>query len=640
MLSLWLSIPSFSQQKALNNNPVNTFPSYQEVVKYYFDNYQANPNGVFSFSRRPDGWYLSISSWQMNELKETEVSMLWTAKSREYQKLKLPSPDSEQSEIKASLLSASLKNAFMIHPYYGYNGWDRDVITAYGKSKKLSDSLLYGLGRAYSNMAQAFLRPQYQWHSQNYPAASYEELPAQRADSFIIYVTRSIRCFDELSARNPQFQTIVGSITLKAANEYMYAWLSLISVKEKRAKQFLKDRLYPEFFLTHARNYLNNCDSNAILFTGGDMDTYPLLYVQEKESYRKDVSIINLSLLNTAWYADMVKDRYPNIKMSLNSSDYSQKLDYAYLMNTEEDSGKRGYQPVNKILMFLASSEPETKLSLQGQLYPYIPTPYLLMPVDFKHVIRKRTVPAIHVNQIEEQIRWQLPGSYVTRSQILMLDIISAASWEYPVYWSAGVSDEMFCGLEDYTSFEGLIYRLIPLRFRAGSPSMTGYVFTQRLQNIFSERFNLKDLKNSSSPEDESIARTVSMYRYAYARQISALIDEKKKWEAREAVLQCDSAFPVNQFPYHYTDLLIIECCYKAGHDEKGDSIARSCGDYWVSAVRKMNNIPANHPLVDEAQEKIGSAMHILETLISMLQAYERNEIAAIIAKESEKIKH
>jgi tetratricopeptide (TPR) repeat protein len=79
---------------------------------------------------------------------------------------------------------------------------------------------------------------------------------------------------------------------------------------------FSHDRSKNYICQKYARNMLVGLEPNAILYTNGDNDTFPLWYIQEVEKYRRDVRVVNLSLLNTPWYIEQLRDLEPKIAIS------------------------------------------------------------------------------------------------------------------------------------------------------------------------------------------------------------------------------------------------------------------------------------------------------------------------------------
>lgn len=95
-------------------------------------------------------------------------------------------------------------------------------------------------------------------------------------------------------------------------------WASLASAYERRnevdsarwAYQQGKARGgFSDFYLGLARQTLDACSKNAILISSGDMYTFPLWYLQRQENYRKDVAIVDISLINAVWYPGYLEDK-------------------------------------------------------------------------------------------------------------------------------------------------------------------------------------------------------------------------------------------------------------------------------------------------------------------------------------------
>ena len=214
-----------------------------------------------------------------------------------------------------------------------------------------------------------------------------------------------------------------------------------------------------------AINYLESLEPNAIVFCNGDNDTFPLWYAQEVEGIRPDVKIINLSYLNSDWYANQQRKKsYDAEPVSFTAT----PADYAYGKSDVAILG-RETAPAD-----LLSS---LKLLYEGygkDIYGYstMPSAVVTIPVDKKAVMERGLVAAKDTADIVDQIVINLRNTkafnqkgYLSLGEILMLDIIAtnaAEGWPRPIYWVTTVGDDYHLGLTPYLRSTGMAHQLVP----------------------------------------------------------------------------------------------------------------------------------------------------------------------------------
>lgn len=104
---------------------------------------------------------------------------------------------------------------------------------------------------------------------------------------------------------------------------------------------------------------------------------------------------------------------------------------------------------------FVASDLPQTKLQGYIKELDFIPTRNVILPVDSAKVIANGTVKPQDADQIVKDLRLHLPMQGLTKSQLMVLDILSTNNWERPVYFGIGLGSDAYMGLEKYFQLEG-----------------------------------------------------------------------------------------------------------------------------------------------------------------------------------------
>jgi|GEM_PF-6135546 len=298
-------------------------PNYGQVVRKFYETYQeinsVSDDEYLQFAKRKDGWYVEKLNHESEKLVSTQI--FWVNKMASWENLSFEKND-DSTKLANGYEAALGRNTYMfdVCPYYGYTNWYADVIDFLEPQSQLTDTLLYALGKAYYAKASALYSNQYGFalpmdkKLKNFPPNSLEP---EVEKEYIELAVKGIETYQKLELQNPYFETFVGSMNLQISNEYMSNWLNLLVWQNRTvADTFLVSNLYDPFIQDVAYNYLISCPKDAILFTNGDTDTYPLHYLQEQMHIREDVSIVNLSLLNLPQYVMAFSEQYKKFSKS------------------------------------------------------------------------------------------------------------------------------------------------------------------------------------------------------------------------------------------------------------------------------------------------------------------------------------
>ena len=363
-------------------------------------------------------------------------------------------------------------------------------------------------------------------------------------------------------------------------------------------------------------NYLKSCKPNSVIFTNGDNDTFPLWYNQEVEEFRTDVRVCNLSYFQTDWYIDQMKSKaYDSepLPISFSHDQYVQGVrDVVYLMS---DPRIKGAIELKRAINFIKDDNPKTKLT-QADNSAYIPTKQLYYIVDKEAVIRNKVVGPEDYNNIVDTIFINFGNrSYLSKDELMVLDMIDQANWERPIYWAITVGRDKYLGLQDYFRLEGFAYRFVPLKSKSDNIQVGG-VNTSLMYKQMMEEFTWGNMEKPDVYIDENNSRMMMNIRNNFNRLAEALILEGKKDSAIAVLDRCVELIPHKTVPYNYFTIMMAESYFKAGASQKGSEIIKLMNglylkemDYYLSLDQKFANI------VDEEIQRVLYFMREMNTI-------------------------
>ena len=318
-----------------------------------------------------------------------------------------------------------------------------------------------------------------------------------------------------------------------------------------------------------AKNYLNSLAPNAILFTNGDNDTFPLWYAQEVEGHRTDVRICNLSLLNTDWYIDQMKRKaYESapLPIEMDEEKYRQGTRDIVLLDRPADR-QRPYMNVSEA-MAVALDDAQFKDYGGGKKYDFFPSNSFKIPVDKQRVIDMGIVAAEDSARIVDFVKWTItdergnPKGYILKNHFAVMDLLANNNWERPIYFAVTTGPDSYMGLQDYFRLEGLAYRLVPVKYEAAdNPNSIGGVAADLMYENVMENWTWGGMDNVEDGiyMDENNRRMVTNIRLQMANLAESLIREGKGEQGLEVLEKVLEVTPKENVPYTRVMLPIHE---------------------------------------------------------------------------------
>ncbi|HBG69300.1 MAG: hypothetical protein A2W93_02130 [Bacteroidetes bacterium GWF2_43_63] len=532
------------------------YPSYQQVMTKFLTDYDimnlAYPE-EFRLTKNPDGWHAVLWNYEKEDATKNEI--FWSRSKNKYVEVPFkPAAVKEITPDEQAVINDNMNITYDdMSPYNFYRGWYKDVINEFGEQKNLSDTMLNALARAYANHASNLLGDQFglSVKSEIFSlSVGQNVLSEDQLKAFRLWHDKSLETYKILLAKNPAFATFIGDALNIYSNEVMAGYLYLLFYSnETEARKELRPGLYDDFILKTARNYLNSCDKNAILFTSGDNDTYPLLYVQAFEKFRTDVTIVNMSLLGIPRYISHLFEKYstqPAVEFSIARDYWNNSSNGYYYILSETDS----MNAITALNMTVTDD-----LSNEGRDYALYPARHTVLKFNNKDSI------SIFPRE-----------NYIYLNHFAMLDIIASNIPKRPVYFT--ITSQVPMIPTDYLLVDGMAYKVVPYRTNDLADNFySGGVDPERLLEKLKNDFQMPDLTKLPVAGEHH-----QLFSYSYRMiMYQAFVEFVKKSDTAHAMEMLDMSeqfFPYRIFHANASAIPIVQYLYKLGEHSRADKIS------------------------------------------------------------------
>ena len=378
--------------------------------------------------------------------------------------------------------------------------------------------------------------------------------------------------------------------------------------------------------------YLKSCPPNAILFTNGDNDTFPLWYAQEVEGIRTDVRVVNFMLSGGSWYVDQLfKQEYNSAPLPLSIP--SEKYDLGILDYIPVYPRVKGAVSLKDAVDFIKSNNPQTKLAMRdGDKIDYLPGRELFLKVDSAAAVNSGTVSSKNAGKIVKEIRWKVTQSpYLYRNDIMLFDLIANNNWKRPICFVNPYSVNKVFDVAKYFRMQGLVYRLTPVPAIDYVKGLGGVAPDSSYRILMNKDVRWGRLNMPNVLVDPVSARNALFAKRSYLRLAQALAGLHRYDSTVKVLDKGVYFFPNSKFPFDYLTIQWAYLYYQSGAIKKGNKMIMDIYNRYMGDLSYYNSL--SDRFIPYYNNNIREALSALQQMARLTKGFHQDKLSKKIRK-------